>query len=60
MTSEKQACLYAYPSFVIFSGPVFLMLMGAMYFFATVLQTALMKYTEEAFTHFGFTNWKKT
>lgn len=40
MTSEKQACFYAYPSFVIFSGPIFLMLMGAMYFVATVLQTA--------------------
>lgn len=39
-SSEKQACFYAYPSFMIFSGPVFLMLMGAMYFSVTVLQTS--------------------
>lgn len=39
MILEKQAFLYAYSGFVFFSGPVFPMLMGLMYFVATVLQT---------------------
>jgi len=39
MTLEKQTCLYAYPIFVIFSESIFPVLMGVMYFVATVLQT---------------------